>query len=154
MIAVHERFSGGSTPSCGSTARPRKSIGSPTAQSRLGEGSRISTSGGVLSAVTVTAATSLAPAESVTRRRTRWLPGAAKLWLGAGSAESSKAPSSSRSHANARLAPSSGSLLARPSSATRSGAAPLVGVAWITAVGGVLAAKYSTRKIWPPSKST
>ena len=73
--------------------------------------------------------------------------------MGATAVESSYWPSPSRSHAYVIESPGSGSLEPDPLNSTVNGAAPVVGLAVATAVGGLFAGVKLTRLIVPPSKS-
>ena len=144
---------GGSVPSCASVAEPLKLIRSPTFHVSADVGAEMTGTGGLLPTLMTWLAVPVAEPASVTRSPVVTLPGLWYVQDAVTPVASSYRPSPSRSHAYVSAVPS-GSEEPPPLNCTVSGAGPLVGAAWMTAVGGWLAPVAVIRRIVPPSKST
>src|SRR5262245_6963400 len=129
------RADAGRAPSLASVALPEKLIVSPTFHVNAGVGLEMVAVGGASPAATTIEEVPVALLGSVTRNRTVTSPATEYVNVGVAEVESSKAPSPSRSQAYVSVSPGFGSLDPAPLKLTWRGSGPLVGIAWITAVG-------------------
>jgi hypothetical protein len=146
MIRRQLRRDAGIAPSSASVAWPLNVIVWPTVHSSDADGVSIVATGPVFEAAIVTWSVPVTPLSSVTVKVAVHVP-AAYVWVGAAAVECGLPSPNDQSYV---IAPS-GSLDAVPSRCTTSGAVPVSGDAWATAVGGVFVPIEMTRWIVPPS---